>query len=61
MNVKNILAPLGERITALTELVQGMKDNLEAQTELLQKIFHQLQKLNEKKTEGNTCVPKKST
>lgn len=44
MNFSKILAPLGERITALTELVQEMTDNLREQTETQKKI---LAKLNE--------------
>ncbi len=48
MNIKGLMQPLGEKIGELTGLVQDMTDNLNAQTEIQQKNFHQLELINEK-------------
>ena len=60
MNLKNILAPLGDRIGELTKLVQSMVNNLDAQTELQQKIYQKLENMEKRNEENKGSVCKTS-
>jgi|TARA_Y100000310_G_scaffold345798_1_gene470100 hypothetical protein len=48
MNLKGITAPLAEKINELVILLDKLLENIEVQTELLQKMNYQMVNLNEK-------------
>lgn len=55
MNFKAITGPLGERIGAITELVQEMIDTNKEQTEIQKKILVRLDDIDEKLHKENIC------
>lgn len=48
MNLKSLTAPLADKITDLVDILTHVLENMEAQTELQQKINHKLDLLMEK-------------